>query len=261
MEEIGYHFMFRLMDDRVIAPSVARRRILAQVIYKVARPYRLLCFGYADTHVHVLALCSGEEISRMVQHLTGVLRKRLAIPLPFQPPRIRRLEDQHHLLNAFHYCLRQPSRHDVKSDLYRDATSLPELLGMRLLPSDSPALVREMLPRLRRRELLSHLGPLELRPRLELDFATDAAAAAIGLPDLRGSSRQVRLASAAIVALAEQRISSVELAGLLGCSRTTIWRLKGIPVPRELLRAVALQLALRVWLREQGKLEPPTSLR
>ena len=258
MHELGFHLMFRLEDDRVIAPSAAKRRTLARPVYRVCEDCQLLCFGAADTHLHVEVTDPPERLGRLTQRLTESLRRSLRIPVRFARPHIKPLRDQHHLVNTFHYGLNQRNRHGVRSDPFLDASSLPELLGMRNFPTDSLRRVREFLPRLTRDDLLPHLWPPQLpdRPRPPADLlpsvqlidACDAAAGAFGLGSLAGSSNEALAASATLAQLAAGQLSVREQRAQLGCSKTRHWRLKKRNVTPAQAYALGLQLSLRAWL-------------
>jgi hypothetical protein len=251
MSELAWHLMFRTDDDRVIAPSPAMRRILARTVYRVAEPYRLLVFGAADNHLHLVACCSRQEAGRLAQSLAAALRWRLSLPVPFAPVRMKAVEDQRHLHTVFHYCLSQRNRHGVQSDPYLDASSLPELLGARLLATDSQQRVRELLPRVTRDCLLPHVGTRVLSPTKELVEPADAAAGALGLPSLDVRPDEAMAGRAALVQLAGPGVSSTILAPVLSRSPSYVRRLRSYPVEPALFRAVGLQLALRVWLLDE----------
>ena len=54
---LGHHIMLRLDDSRVIAPVVEDRRAMARAVLKAGRPFRLLAFRAADTHLHLEVAC------------------------------------------------------------------------------------------------------------------------------------------------------------------------------------------------------------
>ncbi len=245
MQELAWHMMLRLDDDRVLAPSVHDRRLLARTVYRIADERGLLCFGAADTHLHLVVLCSRENAGRLAQQLGVALRAQLHIPVPFAPARIVEVRDQHHLRNVFHYVLGQRGRHGLHSDPFLDASSLPELLGLRVLRTDSGDLVRELLPRVSRRDLLRHLSLEALEPCSALVAPLDAAAGAVGLGSLDQSRELGRLGRAALVQLGTPQLASGALAQLIGRSEPTVRRLRQVEVPPRLMRAVRLQLALR----------------
>ncbi len=257
MKELGYHLMFRLDDDRVIAPSDAARRTLARTVYRVSAGFKLLAFGAADTHLHVVALCDRRRAGQLAQAIACALRIALALPVPFFPVRIKALEDQHHMLSAFHYVLSQRNRHGIHSDPFLDASSLPELLGMRLLTCDCVKRVREHLPRVSRTDLLRHLGPPQLEPgrftptpSVEYQLLRDAAAGALGLADLSRRTSSTTLARRTLVQCTPGAGGTGELAELIGRSPSQVRRLRQPPVPPRVAHALRLQLALRTWLLE-----------
>jgi hypothetical protein len=248
MSELAWHLMLRTDDDRVIAPSAEKRRCLARTVYRVAEPYGLLVFGAADNHLHLVVCCSREEAGRLAQALATALRWRLGLPVRFFPARIRAVMDQRHLVSVFHYCLSQRNRHGVQSDPFLDASSLPELLGARVLATGCQQRVRELLPRVTRAGLLRHLGPSELVVASQLVSPLDAAAGALGLADLDERPREAVVARAALVQLVGNEIRSPALAPALTRSASFVRRLRSYPVPEPVAQALRLQLDIRAWL-------------
>jgi hypothetical protein len=258
MIELAWHLMFRTDDDRVIAPGDAERRILARTVYRITDEAGLLAFGAADNHLHVVVVCTRERAGRLAQQLAVALRGQLGIPVSFFPTRIKEVRDQHHLQTVFHYALGQRNRHGVRSDPFLDASSLPELLGARLLRTGSPALARELLPRVSRPSLVRHLAIPALEPGSDLVQPVDAVAGALGLGSLDEHRELGMLGRAAVVQLCSPRLSSSELVELLGRTQPTIRRLRHTDVPPRLLHAAQLQMAIRAYYLQHhpGVLEP-----
>jgi hypothetical protein len=249
MDPLAWHLMLRLADDRVIAREASDLRLGARAVLAIGRTSGLLSFGFADTHLHVLLTCDRSTAGRFAQRLGISLRRRLTLGAPFVPTRFRPIEGQHHLRNAFIYVLRQDTRHEIGRDPFCDGTALPDLLGARWLDPTLSGRVRAWLPRLRRAQLL------ELMPLGEARAATDpvppgplladAAAAAIGLPDLRGKRPDVVAARCAALHLARERLPAGEARALLGIGKATCTRLSRRPSDPGLSRAIRLQLELR----------------
>lgn len=264
---LGFHLMFRADDDRVLAPSPSARRRLARAVYRVAAPFPMLAFGAADNHLHVVVLAERPVAADLARRLPSAVRPALALSVPFAPVRNKELVDQAHSKNAFHYALRQREHHGVGPDPFLDATSLPELLGLRLLPTDTLSRVREHLPRLTRADLLAHLGLKALEPvtvadlePLAMDEATllDAAAAALALPALSGREAETVRAHAALVQVLSPALPPGRIAAILDRDGSRVRRLRALPLPPALLRAVRLQLALRAAAEQATPTEPPT---
>jgi hypothetical protein len=251
MTELAWHLMFRTDDDRVIAPSRAKRRLLARTVYKIVEPYGLLSFGAADNHLHLVVCCTREEAGRLAQGLAVALRVVLDIAVPFFPVRFKAIKTQKHLETAFHYALSQRNRHGVHSDPFLDSCSLHELLGARVLPTDCRQRVREMLPRVTRNQLLHHLGPVPLEPCTDLIEPVDAAAGAVGLGSLELQPRLTVAPRAALVQLIGRQLTSDQVAELLGRSPSFVRRMRSHPVAPEVALALRLQLAVRRWLLQR----------
>jgi WD40 repeat protein/Tfp pilus assembly protein PilF len=180
----------RLLDDRVIARTPAELRLASRILLEQGRARRLLAFCMVDTHVHAVLACSRAEAGCFARTAEGSLRKRLHLP-PFERARIRPVVEQSHLRAAVLYVLRQAHRHGSSLDPAHEGSSLPDLLGFRVLDSELPARLRAYLPRLRVEDiapgLVQKLGALS--PSLEL--LADAAAAAIGVASLMGRQPEV----------------------------------------------------------------------
>jgi hypothetical protein len=225
-DPLGHHVTMRLSDDRVIALTAGTRRIAARVLLEHGHRHRLLAFRVADTHAHVLLACDRREAGAFALYAESALRQRLQLPVGFEPARVRPIGSQRHLTSAFRYVLRQEARHGIHLDAAHDASSLPDLLGLRVLPASPLGLVQAMLPRLRREELLAWLEPGTLdvaQPSMEL--LADAAAAALGLPDLDGRSDEHVAARCAAVRVAGSAPTAI-VAALLGISARGVQALR-----------------------------------
>jgi hypothetical protein len=147
MSHIAIHLMLRLEDDRVIATSTAARRKITRSILRVGRPFGLVAFRAADTHVHLQALCDLRAAGQLGRRAAIALRRSLALPVRFKPCHVKPINDQAHLYRAFHYILRQDDHHDLNVDTYHEASNLPDLLGMRLVGRYTWENMRAHLPR------------------------------------------------------------------------------------------------------------------
>jgi hypothetical protein len=269
MSDLGHHIMLRCDDDRVLAPSVAARRALACAVYRTAAPFPLLCFGAADNHLHLVVLCDRQQAVELVGRLKRSLRWALGLEAPWFPARIKRLADQHHAVSTFHYVLGQRNRHGVGTDPALDASSLPELLGLRIIPTDTLGLVRERIPRLGRERLLLHLGQPDLQPASAATIAAlvqegqgellrDAAAGALGLPDLTRRSAPATVARHALLQVLAPHCGTLRLARLTERSPSLVRSARQLPRRPQLERAVRLRIDLAVrMLDERGELPAP----
>ena len=260
MEAIGHHLMFRLIDDRVIVPSTPKRRLLARTVYRLATPAGLVGFGVADSHLHVALRASRVRSGKLAHDLCCALHFAVEPLQHFERTRIKTIENQRHLETVLGYAFRQKWHHGIQVDSLRDGTSLPELLGLRVLTGSGVLLVRELLPRLRREDLLRYLGPSQLEPAASLDpdrdppgAVLDAAAGAFGLPGLGGRCERTRAARTALLSIPGPRPLTDEILERLSLPRTTAWRARQRQAPASHERAVRLQLGLRRWLREHGR--------
>lgn len=247
---IGFHVMLRLVDDRPIVTSVAELRALARVVLEQGERRGLLAFGAADNHVHAELAADRATSGAFAHYVATSLRWRLALGVSFEPARIRPLVDQRHAYNTFLYVQRQDTRHDLGRDPWREATSLPDLLGMRVRPTSIVRRVRAQLPRVRRDALLALL-PSEVGEGLATEgpvpmaVLADAACAAFALPDLQRRRVEVTAAQRAAVHAAGASAPSRDLADHLGVDVRSVQRFRTEPVDESAVRAVTLQASMR----------------
>ena len=257
---LGHHIVMRATADRVLAPTVVTRRALARSVLRVAADFRLLAMRAADTHLHLLVVGTREAAREFARRLAISLRR--ALDVAFAPARMTAVVDQRHLVNAFHYVLRQHARHDIASDPLFDASNLPDLLGMGVIRFATARCVSSLLPRVRRSDLSDLLGVPSLdepRPAALGDLA-DAAAGAVGLAHLADrTSAAVAARRAAVHVLAaspDAALSTVTVvAAARGVGRHCVRKMLDAPVDRTLVVAVTLQLRLSASLRASGLLE------
>jgi hypothetical protein len=243
---IATHIMFRLVDQRVILQTAEARLGYVEMVTRIGRKYGLLGHGLPDTHGHVVAACTRREAGKYAQSLETGLRLHLPIGVRFDRARIKEIGDQHYLNTAIRYVHRQPEHHGVDNDRFYEASSLPDLLGARV---GAGAHIRERVRWLAPRLRLADLEPATLRvlqspatPTIEM--AAVAAAAAVGLPSLRGRGPAIRRARVAALAVASDHAMDRRVAALC-CSRTTLWRLLEEPPDPAILGAVRTQLRWR----------------
>ncbi len=242
---LGHHLVFRLQDDRVFAPSRALRRRFAYVFARLAHDFPLLAWRVVDTHVHVLGLFDSaavDEFARRLRiHLTG-----LHPGVPLLLSRRIPIQNQWHLAEAFGYVLRQDEHHGVASDPHQEGSAVVDLLGMRLLGSPLAARVREHLPRVRREHLLNHLGVSSLEVGLAPEHLHEATCAAFAVPTLDPRSAVVVSARVAAVHAAHAELGTTGVADALQVAPRMVRRLLEVEAPPPAIRAVRLQMSLRV---------------
>ncbi|MDY0003937.1 MAG: hypothetical protein RBU30_21750 [Polyangia bacterium] len=258
MAALGQHIRIRWADDRVIAPRERERRVVARGLLKVAREVPLLCFGLADTHLHAESL-GDERLANEIGRRIGIsLHLGLGLPVSFHVLPPRPIMDLWHLLRCFRYIHTQAAHHKVSWERWFEATSLPDLLGMRPRGAFLAARMQEQLPRLQRSELLSWIGLSQ--PGLALDSpgpassaeVLDAAHSAAALDSLGGRTSEGISLRRAVMEVLGDGISRGELACILGLSVRTVTRLRSIPPDLAMVRAIRLNLGLRQELGRQA---------
>ncbi|MFH2005558.1 MAG: hypothetical protein ABI333_03115 [bacterium] len=247
MSSLGYHIRIRLSDDRVIASDQRQRRILARAVLEQGRSSGLFVFGFPDHHLHIGARCNRKDAGGLAHRIGVSLKRRLDLPVGFVQHPPKPIADTWHAYNLVEYLLTQPEHHelDPRLDPRHDASSLPDLLGLRLVGSYAAQHVRRWLPRLRRTTALKWLGVPTLEPADEpLSGIVEATLAAGCRSDLAGSAKEVIDLRCAAVKIIGNRYPIAEIASMLDVSRRTVVWLRGRPVSEQLLRAVRLQLNL-----------------
>lgn len=256
MNALGYHLRFRLTEPRVIVSSPLERRLVANIVLAQGRAVCLVACDLPDDHHHMVALCGRAQAGLFTRSLESSLKQRLVLPLGFQQYEPKPILEGRHLYNAVRYVLRQPERHGVQVDPFRESSNLPDLLGMRMLGAYAAPALRAVLPRLRRAELLEWLGVPDLRPTdSPPEGVLEATLRATGLTALQGGGpRKCAARRAAARVLAAQR-SARETSDLLGLPLRTVTRLRMTPAEPLLVHAIQLQLGLAAQLGTRASLE------
>lgn len=251
-EPIGFHVTFRLADDRPIATSVAALRTIARVVLMQGEQRGLLAFGTADDHLHAALATDRATAGAFAKYVETALQWRLGLKARFERARIRPLHDQKHAYNTFHYVHRQDARHELGRDHPREGTSLPDLLGLRVLATSIIPRVRTHLPRVRYEDLAFAFPsvPLDQTLTIELSMLPDAAAAALALPELRGRSADVVRARHAAVHAAGHDIRAELVSDCLGITVRAVQGLRATPAEPLVVRAVERQIILRTLARK-----------
>ncbi len=246
MSHLAQHMRTRLLDGRVIATTTEERRLAMRTIFRLTLGSNLLAVALVDAHLHLLAMCSSRAASVLVHRIEASLKQRLGLPVGFAMYPHEPVRDARHLRYGFRYVLTQHDHHGLQIDPHREGTNLPDLVGLRLVGTETHANVRRWLPRISRAELLGWLGAPRLKPAHEpVGAAVEAGLAAACLGELHGSARPAQEVRRAVLEVMGRRVSVMELAAQLGVTERTVHRLRRRPVDPRLVEAVRLQLGLR----------------
>lgn len=132
----------------------------------------------------------------------------------------------------------------METDTWQDASSVVDTLGLRAICPEIALRVKERLPRLKRDDLLRHVGVDRLDEAVHVAHLVDAATAAFALDALLLRGEGARARAAAVVA-AKGAVSTAEIAATLGVTVQSVTRLANAGAPPRDVRAVRLQMALR----------------
>ena len=238
-----WHLTFRL---RVHQPRTrARIRAAARAL---GREGSLLAFHVSDTHLHVLAAGSREEVGRLARRLELRL---LSVLGGITPPTYTRIEDAPHLEHAFEYILRNDERHGVLPDPWRENSNLPDLLGLRLLASATVPRVREHLERVNGPWLRNLAGfptldgPLPAPDLIGAEVA-DIPWSLLGRDHPHDRGRDATGVRAALLHVAATAgVPRARLRDALAVTDSCVAKALHRPAPPPMLRAVRRQLDLR----------------
>ena len=256
MRPLGFHLVFRANDSRVVAPDKAAQRALATTTHRIGEAFGLYAFRAAGDHFHVAALCDRARAGQLAQALGSALTQVLDLPAGFAPTYLKPMLDQAHVEEVFSYVHRNAEKHGVGNDPTHEASSLPSLLGLRIVPQGYIPRVRSLLPRVHRGQLLGLLGVTALEPCVRVDLLADAAAGAVGLPALDRTAPSNR-ARAAAVRLAVPTVPIAAIADALHLAERTIRSLRATdPVP-DLERMITLRMGHHDALGDRARLDLP----
>ncbi len=197
-----------------------------------------------DTHIHLLLACDRKAVGGFVNHVLGGVVRGLDLEGGFDRAWFGPVQTQSHRRSAVHYVLRQHQRHETRQDPFREASNLPDLLGLRPLGAFTAQPIRRLLPRLQPSQLAPYLG--EWRPGTHRQWLGEAAAASIAANELRGRSKEAVAARCAAVHWGRGQGHSVEwIAEHLSLSTRTVQRILHQPADPQLCRAIGMQIGLR----------------
>lgn len=245
---LGYQVVFRAADDRILAPTVASRRMFAVVIARIGRPHGLFGFGLADTHGHGALACDEAALNRFVHDARLSLGHHLGLRM--LAPAVHPIRGTWHAESVLAYVHRQDEHHGVHRDPLREGTSLHDLCGLRPSGLWLADRVRALLPRVHRADLLSQWGLPALVEAVDLDQLADAGAAAIGVAALAGRTDAVVDARRACVHATDA--ASGRVAAALGVTARAVRHLRTQARDPAFVRAVRLQMGLRANVAPEG---------
>jgi hypothetical protein len=247
MEPVAWQVILRAEDDRVLAPSVLARRRWVSAILRIGDAFGLLVFAVADTHAHLVLVASEADAAECARRIEIAMA--LTLGFHFAPARLRRVNDQSHLRNVFHYVLGQPLHHGYLHDPFAECTAVHDLLGLRCVSPGLAQRVRERLPRLTRSEVERHL-PGRLEPRLDGSLLGEASASAFAVVNSRTRHPRALAARHAAVHAAHPLLATDTIATALGLSRRQVQHLAALECAPAHVSAVQLQIGLRVTLSQ-----------
>lgn len=239
---IGFQIIFRAEDDQVLAPTLAKRRLLAGILLEIGRARGLFAFGVADTHGHADLFGGMDVVGEFVHDLRVTVGWRLRLKL--RRPEIWKIRDVWHARSLIDYSHRQSEHHGVDIDPFRECTSIPDLMGLRVIAPWLAERVAANVPRYAGPVCPVSWGKDPFEHTVRLSVVPEAAAAAFGLADLRGRSpRVVEARTTAVHAAAGFPL--VEIAAALDVSTRTVYALRASDVDPIAVRCVLRQAALR----------------
>lgn len=239
---LGFQVIFRTPEGRVLTPTVASRRKMARVIQSVGRGRGLIGFGVVDTHGHVGLVAALQQIGAFIHDLRVSLRHQLGLEI--EDPKVKPINDAWHAVQLIAYMHRQGDHHGVDRDVFLEATSLPDLSGMRANAPWILDVVEVELPRFEGCTLPTRWGTGALSQPVALDRLADGTAAAFALPDLNGRSSEVVVARRAAVHAAWEH-NSHDVAAALCIAERTVRELRTLDSEPARIAAVRRSVSVR----------------
>ena len=243
---LGYHVVCRLRDSRVIAPSNHERCVLARVVLEQCQGARLLAFNAPDNHLHIQHCEDRATSGRLTQRVQTALKRRLGLPVGFATAQHEPIKHNGHRAKAFDYIFGQQPRHGLSWDPPREASNLPDLLGLRIIGQHTATDVRSLLPRVNRAHLLAFYGLTELSEATSpVEHVIPATLFALGRTTLNSRAAVTGAAWRAMMHVLEGQLTVAAMARLFGVARQTLFRRRGDDPNLRLVRAIRLQLGVR----------------
>lgn len=242
----AHHVMMRLVTGDGVARTGPALRVASRIIVRHARG--LFGFRVVATHIHMVLLGGRAAAGRTTQAVEVALGAGLQLAAPFERARIRPIQDVGHLVNTLRYLFKQEEHHGTLLDPAHDGSSLPDLLGLRVV--DDGAMVRRVkshLPWLEAADLrrwvsMEELGGFDPDPAHLLE----ASAAAFALPKLEGRSEAEHRARRAAVHAVTLR--GRDVAALLRIKERSVRDLRSQLAGLHEVRAVTQQMRWRTAL-------------
>jgi len=215
-----------------------------------------MVFRVVDNHLHALVACSEEMAKEFARRVEISIQLSQSPGVAFIPAWSKPISSQRQLRATFDYILGQDKHHGFDGDPLHDGGNLPDLLGLRVgRGAHTVRAVRELLPRVRRADLLRHLPGAEVLEAAaplgyeHLPYLAEAAAAAFGLADLRGYSSRAYAARSAAAAIGATIAPATAVAGVLRTSPRTVRRAAKRIIDDRVRAAVEGQLRLRAHMQ------------
>ncbi len=243
---VGYHVCFRSRCESVLAPTVAGRRAFASTLKRVGKERGLYGFGLSGRHGHAVLHGADAPVDTFLRAASRALGTVLGLVVEGRV--LKEVQSSWHEEDLVAYMHGQDLHHGTGVDPLREATSLPDLFGLRpdgLWLADR---LREVAPSITRADLLRQWGVTDLGERDGLEHLADAAAAAIGADSLAGRSAPVVAARAAAIVAAGDGVATASLAAALGVDERSVQRMRATRADPSLVRAIRRQLDLRARL-------------
>ena len=105
-----WHLRFSSDGRHPLFPAEGARRSAVRVLARHAGR-RLVAFGIADDHAHVVLLCSRERAGKLSRAI--LLGLRPLSDMGFEPSFIKAVDDRKHLLRLITYTIKQPTKHGL----------------------------------------------------------------------------------------------------------------------------------------------------
>lgn len=265
---LGWHFVLRLVDGRVILGTPADRSDGYRRMLRIGERFGLLFFHLGVDHVHAVLACDAEQVPRFAQAVEASITLGTRREVGFGHYYVKPVSDQGHLRSLVRYVLGQERKHGTTLDPRHVGSNGPDLAGGRITGEPQRQLMARMLPRVGPETIEAILlDGLERRPLETLGAAPagltgealerllrDAALAAIGQPSWRGPRPGTGAARRALLEIVDKTELglTVSPARLLQCRPTSLARLRARPVDLAVGACVRWQVEFYLALAARG---------
>lgn len=157
---LAQHTAIRPADGRPLFNDLETRRLFTRKVVEVGAPFEPIAWGAGDNHAHIATM--GEDRApalELARRVESSLTHVLGLTDGFAPAKVKPVTDQYHLRSTLPYIVGQGERHGVRCDPFHEGSSLPDMVGLRILVPDLRERLIRIAPRFDPNRLLARARP------------------------------------------------------------------------------------------------------